>query len=185
LLLGPERVEVDPGNTVVTPLRFVQYPITHSLAMAIVWAAIIGVAYGVVSGRRREAGWLAGLVVSHWALDFLTHRPDLPLFPGGGPRVGLGLWDSLWGTVVAELGLFALGALIYARATRPRDGIGRWAFAGLVVFLLAVYLANLVGPPPPGSRAIALAGLAMWLLVAWAYWLDAHRATRGASRTGG
>lgn len=178
LLVGLERVEVDPGNTVVTPLRFVRYPITHSLLMALVWALLVGGAYRVLSGGRRGAWWLGGLVLSHWVLDFLSHRPDLPLLPGGGFRVGLGLWNSLWGTLAVEIGLFGLGVVTYARETRPRDRIGRWALVGLVFFLLATYVANLLGPPPPGAGAIAVAGLAMWLLVAWAYWIDAHRAVR-------
>lgn len=175
LLLGLEKVEIRPGITRVTPLDFVSYPISHSLLMAVVWAGLFSGAYLLL--RRHAAGALAvfGAVVSHWLLDLATHRPDLPLWPGGGTRVGLGLWDSLPATLVVELALFAAGLALYLRATRPADRTGRFALAGLVAFLLLVHAANLFGAAPPSVEAIAWVGHAQWLLVAWAYWVDRHR----------
>ena len=69
------------------------------------------------------------LVVSHWVLDFITHTPDMPLYPGG-PKFGLGLWNSIAGTMAIEAAMFAAGVWIYTQVTRPRDRIGRWAFVG-------------------------------------------------------
>ena len=63
-------------------------------------------------------------VLSHWLLDFLTHRPDLPLWPDA-TRVGLGLWNSVPATLAMEIGLFVCGILLYARSTRARDAAGR------------------------------------------------------------
>ena len=79
LLLGLEKVEIRPGITRVTPLDFVSYPISHSLLMAVVWAALFAGAYLLL--RRHAAGALVAFaaVVSHWLLDLATHRPDLPL----------------------------------------------------------------------------------------------------------
>jgi hypothetical protein len=117
-------------------------------------------------------------VASHWVLDALTHRPDLPLTPGAdSARVGLGLWNSLPGTIAVEGLLFAGGLWLYAKATSALDRAGRFALWGLVAFLLAIYAANLFGPPPPSGMAAAWSALAMWLLVAWGYWVDRHRAT--------
>ena len=45
LLLGLERVQIDPGNTVVTPLDFIRYPISHSLLAVIIWGLIFGGIY--------------------------------------------------------------------------------------------------------------------------------------------
>ena len=118
------------------------------------------------------------MVVSHWVLDAISHRPDMPLWPGG-PRVGLELWRSVPGTVVVELGLLALGTLLYVRAFRPADAVGRWAFRALIVFLLVVYVANLLGPPPPSETALAWVSLSLWLLLPWAAWIDRHRAYEG------
>jgi hypothetical protein len=178
LLLGVETVRVDPGNTAFTPLDFVSYPWTHSLLMALVWAAGFALAY---FGRTRLArgAWMVGLLVlSHWALDFITHRPDLPLAPGAA-KAGLGLWNSVAATVVVEGALFAAGVLVYARKTRPRDRIGRVAFWALVAFLVVIYISNLMGPPPPGAAAVASVTLLMWLFVPWGAWIDRHREPLG------
>lgn len=176
LLLGIERVQIAPGNTAFTPLDFEHYPWSHSLLAVLGWSVLIGVAYHLARHDRRTSLILGVLVLSHWLLDFLTHRPDLPLWPGSA-AVGLGLWNSVPGTLVLEIGLFVLGILIYLRTTQARDGIGRWALVALVVFLGAVYAGKLLGPPPPDVTAIAWVGHAQWLLVAWGYWIDRHRAT--------
>src|SRR5580693_2299903 len=149
VLLGVEHVEVAPGRTAFTPLAFVDYPWSHSLAMAIVWAAAFAVIVRAYVGTWRAAGVAAALVVSHWVLDFASHAPDMPLWPGGGPRLGLGLWKSVPGTLVVESAMYAAGVTIYARATRAKDKIGTWALVGLVALLLVAYIGNLLGPPPP------------------------------------
>jgi hypothetical protein len=117
-------------------------------------------------------------VFSHWALDFITHRPDLPLAPGSSLFFGLGLWGSFVGTIVVEGGLFLAGVVSYVRTTRPLDRTGSLSFWGLIAFLVITYLANLFGPPPPGSNALGYVGLSMWLFVAWGYWIDRHRTGR-------
>lgn len=177
VLLGVEEVRIDPGNTAVTPLDFVSYPWSHALDMAILWGALFG---GVHFARRRDgatAAWLGLLVVSHWVLDWISHRPDLPLWPNG-PKVGLGLWDSLPATLTVEGGMFALGVWAYAAGTVPRDRRGLVALWSLVGFLAVLYLGNLLGPAPPSAAAVAAAGLGIWLLVAWAAWADRHRMAR-------
>ncbi len=179
VLLGAEEVRVDPGNTAFTPLDFVSYPWTHSLLMALIWAAAFALAYRARTHFSRGA-WLAGaLVVSHWVLDFVTHRPDLPLAPGT-MKVGLALWNSVPATVIVEGGLFAMGVYLYATGTRARNRTGRVALWALVVFLVGIYIANM-GPPPPSARAIGAAGLLMWLFIPWAVWIDRNRepAARG------
>jgi len=182
LLLGAERVAIAPGTTLVTPLDFQHYPISHSLLAVLGWAVLVGVGYLALRGTRREALVLALLVVSHWLLDALVHRPDLPLAPFGDARIGLGLWNSMTGTLLVEVPLLAVGAWLYSRATRPRDAAGRWGFRGLVVFLLLIYAGNLFGAPPPSAAAIAWVGQAQWLLVLWGFWLDRHRELCGGAR---
>ena len=115
------------------------------------------------------------LVISHWVLDYVTHRPDLPLTPGGADRLGLGLWNSIPGTLAVELPIFAAGLFVYLRQTEARDRIGSIGLWGLVAFLFAVYLASAFGPPPPTASAVAWSAEAMWLLVFWGFWVDKHR----------
>lgn len=179
LLLGWERVEIVPGITAATPLLFVSYPYTHSLAAGMLWGAALAGAYYAQRRDRAGALWLAALVLSHWVLDFVSHRPDMPLWPGG-PVVGLGLWYSLPASIAVELALFGIGAWLYASATRPRDRIGTYAFVAFVGLLAAIYLSSVFGPPPPSVRVLAMSGLLGWLFVVWAYWIGRHRTTAAA-----
>jgi hypothetical protein len=174
LLLGLEQVRIDPGNTAFTPLDFVSYPWSHSLLMLAVWGALFGWMFR--SPDRPIRMWVvAALVVSHWVLDWITHRPDMPLYPGG-PRFGLGLWNSVPGTIAVEIAMFLAGVWIYFRCTRARDGIGRWAIYGLVALLAVAYVSDIGGPPPPTPRAIAIVAIiatAIVTLLTW--WADRHR----------
>lgn len=175
LLLGVESVEIEPGITLMTPLNFVSYPISHSLLMITVWGLAVGFIYSLIKKDRSALMWLALAVVSHWILDLLTHRPDLPLYPGNSPLLGLGLWNSLWGSIVIEFLIFGVGVWIYLNSTRARDNQGKYGFWALIVFFVLIHMANITGPPPPNTSAIAWAGHLQWLFVLWAYWVDAHR----------
>lgn len=180
LLLGVEEVRIDPGITVVTPLDFVHYPYSHSLAALVLWAAFFSTVHRLARRSGAAVSFLLWvLVVSHWVLDLVMHRPDLPLFLGGPRRYGLGLWNSVPGTLAVELPLFLGGVFLYVRSTAPRDRTGTVALAGLVLFLLAVYVLNLFGSPPPSPAAVAWVTQSMWLLVAWGYWVDRHRQPSG------
>src|SRR5512139_3691369 len=99
VLLGIERVRIAPGITTVTPLDFEHYPWSHSLFAVSVWGVLFATVYLFIRRDRRASLVLGLAVLSHWLLDFLVHRPDLPLLPGG-ERFGLGLWNSLAGTLV-------------------------------------------------------------------------------------
>lgn len=174
-LAGVEHASIAPGDTAFTPLRFDSYPVSHSLLTVAAWGAAFGAIHYWRQRRGLDAVLLALLAVSHWALDVVTHRPDMPLWPGG-PRLGLGLWDSVPATLVVELLLFAAGLWLAASSTRPRDGIGRWGFAGLAVVLLLLYVGNVAGPPPPSMTAVGWAGaIGGVLFVALAAWVDRHR----------
>lgn len=175
LLLGVERVNIVPGITKVTPLEFAYYPISHSLLAVLGWALLVALVYQLLRRYPRGTVVLGLAVVSHWMLDAIVHRPDLPLYPGSRYLVGFGLWSSLWGTLVVELLIFGIGVGLYLRTTEPADRTGIWALWVLVVFLLVIYLGNLFGSPPPNVTALAWIGQAQWLLILWGYWIDRHR----------
>ncbi|HEX4441441.1 MAG TPA: hypothetical protein VH854_15300 [Thermoanaerobaculia bacterium] len=173
-LLGTEHFRISPGATRVTPMDFYDYPYSHSLLGLVVWGVLIGAIYWVA--RRALAGGvlLAAGVVSHWVLDVIVHRRDMPLGLQG-PYYGLDLWGSLPLTLAVEAVVFGAGIAIYLAATRPRDLVGVWAFWALVAFLTVSWLGSVLGPPPPSERAVEWIGLAMWLLVPWGWWIDRHR----------
>jgi hypothetical protein len=168
LLAGIERVSIVPGDTAFTPLRFDHYPWSHSLVAVLAWAGLFAAALFVRARSARAAAVAAGLVASHWVLDVASHRPDVPVGPGG-PMLGLGLWNSVAATVIVEVALFAGAIAWYARGRAV--GRGFWA---LVAVLSAIYVANAAGPPPPGVTAIAVSCLvlmpALWF---WGNRVDA------------
>jgi hypothetical protein len=171
LLLGWERVEIAPGDTAFTPLSFVHYPWSHSLLLVVVWALAAALAARLCS-RPLMVGAVAGaLVVSHWVLDVVTHRPDLPLYPGG-PMVGLGLWGSVPGTLLVELVMFLGAVWLSLRTVLRPQRVGRLAVGAFLATLLLLYVGNVAGPLPPSPKAVAVVALGQWLLVAWAAWLD-------------
>jgi len=175
LLLGWESVVIAPGDTVVTPLAFEHYPISHSLLMSVVWGSVIGGVYYVLKRNVKGAVVIGCLVLSHWFLDLLVHRPDLPLTTAEATLVGFGLWNNLWATILLEAITFSTGIWLYLRATTATDRIGTISLWGLVAFLALIYVLNITGDPPPSTQAIAWVGHAQWLFVAWGYWTDRHR----------
>jgi uncharacterized membrane protein (GlpM family) len=178
LLLGWEQVRIDPGNTRFTPFDFVSYPWSHSLSMLCVWATAFGIVYYALT--RYWAGavaiWIG--VVSHWVLDWVTHRPDMPLAPGGA-RYGLGLWNSIAGTMVAEILMFAVGVWMYVSATRAKDRIGRYALIAYVVLLMVFYIGDRFSTPPASVGEIAWPAIAASIiLISWSWWFDRHRSNK-------
>ncbi|HEX8616153.1 MAG TPA: hypothetical protein VF911_01095 [Thermoanaerobaculia bacterium] len=177
LLLDLEHVRIDPGNTAFTPLDFYDYPISHSLVTVLGWSVAVAVVYRIVRKTWNGAAIVGAAVLSHWVLDFVTHRPDLPLWPGG-PLVGLGLWNSVAATIVVEALLFVATLALYLRTTVARDRTGSVALWSLVGFVVIIYIANVTSPPPPSANAIAWAALAAWVFVPWGVWIDRHRRPR-------
>lgn len=179
VLLGIETFEIDPGNTALTPLHFTHYPYSHSLLALSIWSVFLSGLYSLLrGGGKRAAVVIAVVVISHWFLDFLTHRPDMPITFNENNLVGLGLWNYPVLAVLVELFIFAPGIWIYIRHTRALNKIGVYGLWGLVIFLVVIYAANILGPPPPSVAVVAWSAQALWLIVAWGFWIDRHRVLR-------
>jgi len=175
LLLGWEQAHLVPGPNPFLILWLDSIPISHSLLTLIAWGVVFAAVYRMRTGYAKGAIVVALGVVSHWVLDVVTHRPDMPLYPGG-PTLGLGLWNSVPGTVIIEVGMFAAGTWIYLRTTRARDAVGRYGLGALLTLLGLSYGGSLLGGAPPSMRAIEIGGIIFgWLFVAWAAWGDKHR----------
>ena len=182
LLTGLERVRIVPGLMPANSLDFVHYPISHSLLTVLGWGVLGGGLHFLLRRRKRDAAVVGVLVVSHWLLDVPFHRPDLPLWPGSDILVGGSLWASVPLTLALEFGLLGVGLAWYLRRTRARDRVGRWGLWALVGILSLFYLASFMGPPPD-EGSLAWGGLALWLFVPWAVWVDRHRMNE--ARSGG
>jgi membrane-bound metal-dependent hydrolase YbcI (DUF457 family) len=169
LLGGLEHVRIAPGITAFTPLDFYDYPITHSLVGVALWAALLAGAWYARRRRVTTAFIVAAAVLSHWLLDALTHRPDVPVLPGG-PFVGAGLWRSVPATLLVELTMFAAAVLFYVRGGFA--GARRVSFWLLIAGLLAAYVGAAFGPPPPDVTTLAVSALGVWVFVLWGWWAD-------------
>ena len=172
LLLGIETVRIVPGATAFNPLVFDSYPWSHSLVMGVAW----GVALATLARWRGVVGFpsmlIVVLVLSHWLLDFVTHAPDMPLWPGPSPHFGLGLWNSIPGTFVVEGAMWIVGIAVYLR-TNPLRGWGSYvAFWSFVVICTAMWGASPWSPPPPNADALGWFALGGWLMIPWAALAD-------------
>jgi hypothetical protein len=173
LLLGIEKVRIVPGLLPASPFDFTSYPLSHSLVTQIAWGALIVLVYFGFKREGRDALLVGALVPTHWILDFIAHRPDMPIYPGGA-KYGLGMWNSIALTLAVEYVLFAAGIAIYVSVARAKDKMGIFAFWSLVVVLGVLYPASLFGPPPPNTQVLAESALAIWLTVPWTAWADRH-----------
>jgi len=176
LLLGLEHVRPDVGATAFSPYDFYDYPISHSLLTVAGWSMLVGGIFLAIRRSWRGALLIAACVMSHWVLDLLTHRPDLPLAPGASSYVGLGLWNSVAATVFVEGLMFVAAVAVYLRTTRAKDRTGTLAFWGLMALLAFIYIGGFTAPEPVEGKAMAFGGLSQWLVIPWAYWIDRHRA---------
>jgi membrane-bound metal-dependent hydrolase YbcI (DUF457 family) len=182
LMAGLEKVEIDPGNTELTPLNFVSYPYTHSLTGTLIWAMLFALVYYLWKKQAKTALIYGLLVISHWILDYVTHRPDLPLTFSETTKVGLGLWNHATLAMVIESLIFITGVYLYTKSTRPINKTGSYALAGLVIFFIIIFFMNAKGDPPPNAEVISYVGLAQWIFVIWGYWVDRVRTSPSTIR---
>ncbi len=178
VLLGIEKVRIAPGFTATNPLDLYYMPYTHSLVAALLWSVAALTVYKLWS---RSDGWrgpvLVGLAVfSHWVLDLLVHRADLPLYDNS-MKVGMALWNYPVLAFVMEVVVLFAGLYLYLRSTRPRGATGRY---GLLIFAVVMFLIQayvFFGPPPTSDKAAAVTALAAYLIfAAAAYFLAKQRA---------
>jgi hypothetical protein len=166
VLAGVEHVRIVPGATAFTPLAFDSYPWSHSLVMACVWGVVLA---GLARWRTVTpvSGLLVALVVSHWVLDVATHAPDMPLWPGPSPMFGLGLWNSIPGTLIVEGAMWIAGLAIFLRLPGRLTTGAKIALWSLVVVSTAMWASGPWGPVPPSERALGWFALIGWLIVPW------------------
>jgi hypothetical protein len=174
VVAGIEHFAIKPGITITNPLDLYDYPISHSLATDAVWGALLAAGYYLVRKYWRGSLLIFVAVLSHWFLDFVAHRADMPLAPGIHKYYGLGLYNSRIGMISVEGLIWLSGIVIYLRATRSKKRLGIYVFWIGAAALTWIWLVSLRGLPPPGT--IVQAGISslvfMFVTVAWAYWVD-------------
>jgi membrane-bound metal-dependent hydrolase YbcI (DUF457 family) len=175
ILVGLEHARIVPGITPASPLDLYDYPWSHSLVMSGVWSLLMATPW-LARRRWRESLVVAACVFSHVVLDVVSHRPDVPLYPGSTTKIGLGLWNSRAGTVAVEGGLWVAALIVYARAFRPTSGWGRWGLWALATLLTLAWLGGVYGPPPPDIRTVAWSALpAILVFTGWLWTVERRR----------
>lgn len=180
VIAGIERVRIEPGATAFTPIVFESYPWSHSLVMSVVWGLVL-VAISRVA-RVPSSAWtlLFALVVTHWVLDFVTHAPDLPLWPGDSPRFGLSLWNSIPATIAIEGAMWIAGIVLYLRSRASQGARPRWPFWSFIVVSTFMWITSPFSPPPPNMTAVGWFALIGWIVVPWTVWADRTRSAANA-----
>jgi hypothetical protein len=185
VFLGVEKVRIVPGITASNPLDLYYMPYTHSLVAAFAWAlAGIIVCRVLLKLRDWSAGiWFGIAIFSHWVLDFLVHRRDLPLYDDTA-KVGMGIWNYPAVALCLEAMVLFGGMIMYLRRTRPLSSIGRFGPPIFGVLMLAIQVYIFFGPPPTSPLAAAATALVSYLLfAAVAQWLDRNRQPAPSSRS--
>lgn len=175
VILGIERVRIVPGFTRTNALDLYYMPYTHSLPGALAWALVAGIAYFAVRRSKRGGLLIAAAVFSHWPLDLVVHRPDLPLYDNAA-KAGLGLWDYPIATLIVEGALVAGGLGLYVRNTRSLTTPAKYAIPLFICAALCIQAAMAFGPAPPSDRAMAITALSSYAILAGAIaWLEKGR----------
>jgi membrane-bound metal-dependent hydrolase YbcI (DUF457 family) len=183
ILLGIEKVRIVPGITATNPFDLYYMPYTHSLVAAVVWSALVFLGYRMFLSQRsasrdRPALFLALAVFSHWILDLLVHRPDLPLY-GNTHKVGLGLWNYPMPAFALEAAILFGGMWVYMRSTKSGSFFGEYGMPIFGIVLLLVHWILFFGPPAPSPDATAILLLVLYLgFAAIAAWLERKRQVR-------
>jgi len=173
LILGVEHLRQLPGATVMNAMDLYDMPWTHSLVGAVGWGILFALAVKALRGT-----WTAGIiggavVVSHWLIDLLVHRPDLTI-AGSPPKFGLGLWNNPMIEMPLEL-LFAFGGLLFfVGKTRPAGATGKWSPLALAIGMAVLQWVNWTTPQPaeagPAPASTGWLGLLAYAILAGLAW---------------
>jgi membrane-bound metal-dependent hydrolase YbcI (DUF457 family) len=176
MLAGMEHIEIGSGLGAANYVNADNIAFSHSLITDVIWGALFAAIYYLSRRNRRGALVLFTVVFSHWVLDFIAHKPDMPLAPGVQTFFGLGLWTSIPLTLVAEGGFWLLALALYIRVTQPNSRIGIIIFWSVAGFLTLAWYNNIAGPPPNNPSAMGVSSLIFFsLVVGWSYWMNRVR----------
>jgi hypothetical protein len=182
ILLGIEHWTFKPDGTGVNAVDLDSIAWSHGLLPDVLWAGLLAGSYFLwrrdAEGRVRGTWILFAAVLSHWILDFVSHKPDMPMAPGLNGRYGLGVWTSLPATLLVEGLPWLIALWIYVRATRASGRTSIFVFWPAILLLTLAWIGNFTGGRPAGGSLTiaAISSLTFFtLLVAWAYWMDRIR----------
>lgn len=175
VMAGVEKVRIDeslPGSN----LDLHHMPWTHSLPAAALWAlAAVVLGRWLLKWPMRVAVMVGLVVFSHWLLDFLVHRPDLLIWPGG-EKVGLSWWNYPVPEQALEIGLLGLAGMAWTW-TRAKAGRSLTPCLAFVAALIGLQTLVMFLPPQADSFMLGMNALIVYLVVTAVAWVvDRRRA---------
>ena len=182
VLLGIEKMRIIPGFTAYNPYDLYFMPFTHSLLGAVIWSTVFSFillisVWWTDPNRKLYATAVAMAVFSHFLLDLPMHTADLPLsFSEGSEKIGFGLWNYKWLSLLAELSVFQIGVFLYLKSTKTFPGRNRF-FASIFFSAMTILLfATPFLPSPVSPQAFAFQALTTYLgLALVADWIGRTR----------
>jgi membrane-bound metal-dependent hydrolase YbcI (DUF457 family) len=177
VLFGVEKVRIVPGITASNPLDLYYMPYTHSLVAAVIWSVAVAILVMLMPrlATRSAAIWIGAAVFSHWVLDVLVHRPDLPIYDDT-MKIGLGLWNFPTIALALEVAILFGGMVMYLRVTKPINAAGRFGLPVFGVVMVAIQSYVFFGPAPTSPAAAATTALVSYVVfAAVAEWLARQR----------
>ena len=179
IAFGIEHISIQPGITRLDALNLYDFAWSHSLLMDVVWAALLADGYFLFRRYARGAWIIFAAVLSHWVLDWLSHRPDMALAPGVHRYFGLGLYNSPLGLLIVEGGIWLVGIALYLRTTRSKGLAGNLALWIGLALLTILWLLSFSGAPPPSVHTLVVVDLVAFpIVIGWVYWVDHLREVR-------
>jgi hypothetical protein len=166
------------------------FPYSHGLPAAIAWSVVAAVIAGLRfeyldAARWRAAALVGAAVFSHWLLDALVHRPELPLAGYTSDKVGLALWNSMPLALGVEAAVVLLGLRLFLRGSALTRGRRAAIAVSTVVILVFTAVGMTVAPPPPSATAMAGTSLVTLALTCAVFgWLGRAPSRRRASAGG-
>ena len=165
ILLGVEKSSINDELS-SNPLVLSYMPYSHGMLSTIIYSLIIvGILllFPYFKHNKKTAWWLGAAVFSHWILDFISHRPDLPII-GNSMKVGLGLWNYPTLATIIEIGIFLGGAIWYAISVKGFKKWATWLFWGFVI--IAIFASSFRGDAmgPNSVTSVALSALSFYAI---------------------
>lgn len=163
VLLGRESVVI-PANFIATHQPEFAFPLSHGLAASVAWSIATGfVAFAASAhlgaSRARAAALVSAAVFSHWLLDLLVHRPELPVAGAGSAMVGLGLWRRMPLALAVEALVLITGLALFLPGAQLSRSRKAWLLVLCVVVLVFTVLGMTVAPAPFSANASASSSL--------------------------
>lgn len=165
-LMGVEKTRIVDGFAGNNHLDLYYMPFTHSLGASILWAIVAAGLFSLVFRKAPKAGAVIfGLLVfSHWAMDLLVHKPDLPIW-FGMQKLGFGLWENVALANVLELGFFLAATVYYLSRTVAKNTIGKYYPVVFLALMFAIHAVGQTMPTPASMTEVAISALVSYILM--------------------